>query len=122
MRKIVQKTVLWQCKICAESYKKKSDAEQCEKMPIEKPKFKIGDQVTNSMEPRFCVFAGFKEYRFKGRVSKIFRPQPPDEEYWNKWLGGLPKTHVFWYGVVYVCPRCKREHDAAYYAPELTLV
>ncbi len=121
MKKIVKKTILWRCSVCGADYKNKSDAEKCESRPIEQKKFRIGDQVTNSMEPRICSSAG-GEYRFEGEISEIIGPQPPDEEYWIKWLGGLPKTHVFLYEVTYKCPKCGRKEDAAYFAPELEKV
>lgn len=80
MKKILKKTTLWQCSTCGTDYKKKSDAKECENRPVEQQKFKVGDRVTNSMEPRICAVAG-EVYRFKGRVRKVFGPQPPDEEY-----------------------------------------
>ena len=104
MRKIVKKVVLWACSVCNTRYKNKSDAKTCEKKPVEEKKFKIGEQVTNFLEPRTCGSRG--EYRFKGKITKIFGPQPPDEEYWIKWLGGLPSLHVFLYEVTYTCPKC----------------
>lgn len=121
MRKVIKTSVLWRCKKCGTNYKKKSDAKKCESMPIEEKKFKIGDRVTNSMELRICSNMG-GEYRFKGSISKVLGPQRPDEEYWIKWLGGMPKAHVFWYEVAYLCPQCGQEKDAGYFAPELQLV
>ncbi|QQG45795.1 MAG: hypothetical protein HYY55_02295 [Candidatus Niyogibacteria bacterium] len=120
MRKVVKKTTLWRCSVCGAEYRKKSDAQKCEGMPVEEQKFRVSDQVTNSMEPRVCSSGG--EYRFNGRISKVFGPQPPDEEYWNKWLGGLPKTHVFYYEVTYKCPKCGQKKDATYFGPELEKV
>lgn len=122
MRKITKKKTFWRCSVCRTDYTKKSVAERCEGNPIEQKKFEIGDRVTNCMEPRTCAsFGGSSEgnYRFDGRISKIMGPLPPDEEYWNKWLGGLPKRHVFYYEVAYQCPKCGMEKEAAYFAPEL---
>lgn len=121
MRKIVKETILWRCSVCGINYDKKSDAKNCESKLVEQKKFKVGDQVTNSMEPRVCSTTG-EEYRFKGRISKIFGPQPPDEEYSNKWLGGLSNIHVFLYEVTYKCPRCGRKKETMYLAPELKKV
>lgn len=118
MRKVVTKVTCWQCAVCGTIYDKKPDAQKCEDYPVEPQKFKIGDRVTNSMEPRTCSSGG-GTYRFKGRVTKVIGPQPPDEEYWNKWLGGCPDAHVFSYEVTYQCPKCGEKNSALYFAPEL---
>jgi len=123
MRKIVEKTTYWLCSVCGAKHRKKSDAQKCESMPVEEQKFKVGDRVTNSKEPRICSStSGDSEYRFRGRISIVLGPLPPDEEYWIKWLGGFPKAHVFYYGVKYECPKCERKKDAVYFGPELEKV
>ncbi len=90
-------------------------------MPVEDKKFEVGDKITNSMEPRVCLSTN-REYRFNGKISKILGPKPPDDEYWNKWLNGVPNTHVFLYEVTYKCPECKEKRAAVYFAPELEMV
>lgn len=119
MKKIVKKITLWKCPVCKTYYKNKSVAEECKSKPVEQQKFKIGDRVT-SIEPRVCLSIGeFKNYRFKGRINKIFGPLPVDEDYWNKRFGGLPDKHVFLYEVTYKCPKCREKKEAIYFAPEL---
>lgn len=120
MKKITRKVTLWRCAICKIDYKRKSDAEKCERKPIEKREFKIGDRVTNCMEPRLCPGKG--TYRFKGRIIRIFGPQPPDEDYENRWLGGKRDrldSHVFLYEVRFKCPKCGEIREESYFAPEL---
>ena len=119
MRKIVKKTTLWRCLICGTDHKKKSDAKRCEKRPVEEQAFKVGDRVTNALEPRMCSLSDDKGHRFKGRIIRVLGPMSPDAEYWNKWLGGRPKTHVFQYKVTYKCPKCGKIKSALYFAPEL---
>ena len=119
MRKIVKKTALWRCPVCKTDYRNRSDARACEGMSTEKPNFKVGDTVTNR-ESRICSHVHRNtSYRFQGKVVMIFGPEPPDEEYWNKWMGGDPHMHVFSYIVAYTCPRCGKKKRAAYFGPEL---
>jgi len=91
----------------------------CEVTPIEEQEFQLGDRVTNSLEPRICSPTDDKGYTFKGRVRRVIGPLCPDTEYWNKWLGGRPKVHVFQYEVGYKCPVCKKKKTALYFGPEL---
>lgn len=121
MKKIVKKTVFWRCSVCGEDYERKSDAKKCEKLSIEQKKFKMGDRVTNSKEPRVCMVKD-KRYKFKGKICKIFGPESPDEDYWCRWLGGSPDKHVFRYRVAYKCPICGKRKSAEYFGPELEKV
>ncbi len=123
MKKIVKATILWQCEICKTEYTKKSDAEKCEAKPIEKKKFKLGDLV-RVKEKRTC-FKSEKPYICEGVIVKIIGPEPPDFEYEVKWLGSQSErlnSHVFWYEIGYICPRCNKPKRVRYYAPEIEKV
>lgn len=119
MEKIEKKAIFWKCSVCGTEHTKKSRVRACESMPVEEQKFQVGDKVTN-LTPRICW--DDKPYRFEGKICKVIGPEPPDEEYWIKWLGGLPGKHVFSYEVTYTCPICGDEKGAMYYAPELERV
>ncbi len=116
MEKIVRRAVSYRCSVCGTEYRKKIDAMDCETMGIEEQKFNVGDGVT-SLEPRVC--SDDAEYVAQGTVRAVSGPCPPDEEYWVKWLGGLPPRHVFLYEVKYKCPICGQIKGAVYFAPEL---
>lgn len=123
MRKVVEKKTLYACSKCRTKHSNEKDAIRCEKMPIEKKEFRIGDRVRN-IEPRTCDSKD-KNYIFSGKVVKIIGPQPPDEEYEMKWLKGKPKrinSHVFQYEVEFRCPHCGERRGHLYYAPEIKLI
>ncbi|MFH1193768.1 MAG: hypothetical protein V1661_02130 [bacterium] len=122
MRKITRKITLYQCSICKTNYPKADEAERCEHMPVEEPAFEIGDKVAN-IEPLHCQNG--PKYTFRGKIIKISKPRPPDEEYEIKWLGGKKErlySHVREYKVQYICPKCGRMKTRKYYAPELKSV
>lgn len=121
MKKIIEKTVWYQCSVCKTKYSKASEARECEAKILEEKKFKAGDLVTN-IEPRTCWSSDKRPYVFKGEVIKIIGPLPSDEEYELKWLGGNPKRldgHVWEYEIKYICPRCHEKTSHRYYTPEL---
>lgn len=125
-RKLVIRTIrlvkTWKCSTCKSEYKSKRTAEKCASMPVEDKKFKIGDRVTAKGQ-RVCLSAHRKQkYILNGKISRIIGSEAPDEEYWNKWLGGQPDMHVFSYEVKYRCPRCGKKKGAVYFAPELKKV
>ena len=119
MKKIVRKKVLYRCPVCKTAYPRKKDALRCEKLPVEKRAFRVGDKVRN-IEPRTCEQG--KNYLFSGKVVRVLGPESSDYEYEVKWLGGKGErmnSHVFVYEVEFRCPHCKKQKRARYYAPEL---
>lgn len=121
MKKIVRRTVLWQCGVCKTAYDSKKAAQECESREIEERIFKKGNLVRN-IEPRECGKT-HAEYQFRGRVIRVIGPQPPDYEYEVKWLGGRGiNLHVFQYEVKFRCPSCQKIKTAFYYTPELIRV
>lgn len=121
MKRVVTKTVSYECGICKKRYKNSSEAKKCETRIVEKKKFRIGNKVQN-LEPRTCGM-NHKPYRFNGKVIKIYGPIVSDYEYEVKWLGGKRiNWHVFQYEVKFICPHCKEERSELYYAPELKTV
>lgn len=122
MKKEVKKIITYRCEVCGARYSLPSKALRCQKRPIEKQVFQIGDRVIGR-ELRTCVSG--KSYRPRGIILEIKRPQLPDEEYENKWLGGKSdrkRSHVLVYIFQFRCPHCKQEHAMPFYAPELALV
>lgn len=118
MKKIVVKTVRYQCSVCQARYGSKKTAARCEARALEKKTFYVGSKVTNK-EPRTCSMRG-GPYRFKGVVVKIRGPVAADYEYETKWLGGKRvDSHVFQYEVKFTCPHCKEKRTEMYYGPEL---
>ena len=124
MQKQVREVAVYICEVCNTEYASKSSALACEKKPVEKKKFRVEDRISN-VEPRMC---GRNAYVFKGRVTRISGPFPPNEEYENKWLSSAINhmerinSHVFLYEVEFICPVCRMKKTARYYAPELKLV
>jgi len=120
-KKIVKKSIYWQCPTCATEHFTESEGEKCAHMPVEEKKFVVGDRVTNALELRLCSKTN-TSYRFKGKVTRIIGPEPSDEEYERKWLGEKKErlqSHVFVYAVEYQCPKCNKKKSDVYYAPEL---
>lgn len=119
--KQVSKTVTrFQCDTCKTEYHNRREAFDCEAKPCEKKMFSVGDKVSNK-EKRTCI--GGKHYIFRGHVIRVIGPEPPDEEYEIKWLGGKRlDRHVYHFEVRYRCPVCKKTKTALYYAPELKLL
>ena len=121
MKKIIQKSVLYQCSKCKTRYISAGRALQCEDKILEKKAFRVGNIVCN-LEPRTCNMD--KSYTFCGKVVRVLGPKPSDHEYEVKWLRGKPERtngHVFEYEVEFTCPHCKEIKRARYYAPELKL-
>jgi len=126
VKRLKEKTVyIYQCGRCRTKYEHRNEkiakkiAKKCASMPNEKKVFKKGDRVT-SIEPRSCFLGrGNGTYRFKGAVTKIVGPEPPDYEYCIKWLKKFPKEHMFLYEITYKCPNCGEKKKARYFAPEL---
>ena len=120
MRRVVKKTVLYQCKICKTEYSTLKEVKKCEARGVEKKTFSVGDLVSN-IEPRVC-WKKSKGYIFRGKVVKIIGPMPADFEYECKWLKGQASrlnSHVFQYEVDYSCPHCKELKTARYFTPEI---
>ncbi len=129
MKKIVtvqKRTVSYQCEVCGTKYRSKTAAKRCEKRKLEEKLFKIGDYV--QVTPwQVCNKPGKRDkyYPPKGKIVYIHRPQLPDDEYENKWLGFLKdhgermNFHVRLYRIRFKCPLCGREHEREFYAPEL---
>jgi len=119
MKKIIEKQTFWQCRTCKAKYKKKRDAADCERKGTEEQVFQIGDSVRNR-EPRQCHNG--KNYHFHGKIIKVVGPEPPDEDYERRWLGGQSErlnNHVYSYVVEYRCSICREKKEAIYFAPEL---
>lgn len=122
VKKIVSRRVQWRCSVCKTKYDAKSDALACDRLPIEPLGFTVGTKV-RAKELRTCAFG--KNYTMRGRIVKIIGPEPPDEEYVNKWLtsmGHIPGRHTFLYEVKFTCPCCRKSKRARYYAVELTQI
>lgn len=119
MKRIVKRTIAHQCGICKTRYPNKKEAMQCERMPVEKRKFRVGD-IVNVHEERQCL-THQRYYRVrKAKVIGIFGPQSFDYEYTVKWLGGRGVgTHVYQYEVAFLRACCKDVHTHLYYAPEI---
>lgn len=118
MKRIVKKTVSYECNICKTTYKNPVEAKKCETRIIEEKKFEIGDSVKN-IEPRSCGIY-HKPYHFQGKIVKIHGPIASDYEYEVKWLGGKRvHWHVFQYEVKFNCPHCNEKRNEFYYTPEL---
>jgi len=93
------------------------------KRKLENKKFKIDDKV-EAIERRACC-AKDEKYILKGKIAKIIGPEPADEEYEKKWLGGNTErliSHVWRYAVAYICPVCGLKGLVAYYAPGIKLM
>ncbi len=114
-RRVVRR---YRCEQCRTKHRSRAQAARCEAMPVEERRFRVGDAVT-WREPRHCS-AFDRSYRVRGRVLSVRGPQLPDEEYNNKWLGGmLAGTHVFQYEVSWRCPHCKEPQAGLFYGAEL---
>src|SRR3972149_8140536 len=113
MQKQVREVAVYICEVCKIQYDSEKEARACEKRPVETKKFRVGDEVSNH-EPRNCRG---EDYTFTGRVAKILDPEPPDEEYENKWLGWVSNhkermnSHVIRYLVKYTCPVCNEKNS-----------
>jgi hypothetical protein len=117
----------YSCDVCGTAYDTPSKAQRCERRTIETPVVAIGARV-RLREKRQCLMnqrvnSGY--YTAEGTISRISAPQPPNEEYENKWLGGKSlrlNSHVRVYFVHYQCPHCKEWRDQPVYAPEFTVI
>lgn len=121
MRKIVRKTVVFQCGVCKVEHKTMKEAIECEGRTLEEKKFKLGDKV-RGREKHNCDHGQIeKNFLPRGYVIEIYGPELMDEEYSNKWLGGgLLYCHVYQYRVEYEC-LCGKVRQYQFYSPELKL-
>jgi transcription elongation factor Elf1 len=109
----------YHCDICNTGYPSQAKAKQCEKLSLETPIAKIGDPV-RLIDQRQCGLSS-KKYIAKGKITEIFGPFPPDQEYELKWLGGSKQrleSHVLQYLVTFTCPHCNEVREHPVYAPE----
>lgn len=121
-----QAIVNYLCNICHTEYCTKKEAENCERMPVEKRVFKIGDQVQAVMEKFNCSNCGL--FSPVGRVTAANSLVGKDgliQDYVNRWLHGtevqrlLGKMHLRRYGTVYACPKCGRSWGGLFFTAEL---
>ena len=119
-RKIPARTVVrYQCEICEANYRTPAQAERCEARIVEAEKFIPGQLVRAVWQPE-CSRGG--PYCSKGKVVKSIGPQLPEEDYARRCLGGKTarlNSHVFQYEILFICPHCKQNQSALYYASEL---
>lgn len=116
---IPKRTVMsYQCEKCKTKYISPKKALKCETMPVEKKLFKAGDSVSWK-ELNTCGARG-KNYRLKGKITRIIGPALSDEEYNLKWLQNkLAGLHVFQYKVHWKCPYCNLPQSGLFYGIEL---
>lgn len=120
VRKKVVKT--YHCDVCNTGYQSAKKARECDKRPVEVLVAGIGDSVRIT-EKRTCWKNSGKPYVAEGVITEITPPQPCDEEYELKWLGGNRLgTHVRQYLVHYKCPRCDEMRHHPVFAPEFTVL
>jgi Zn finger protein HypA/HybF involved in hydrogenase expression len=123
IRKII---IRYQCKKCKSKYRTKKEAEDCERMAVEKQVFKVGDKVTATMEQFKCAWCA-KVFFPTGKITKAFVAKNKDytEEYVNKWLRNtlaqelLGKVHLRRYVMKYKCPKCGDAKNNLFYTAEL---
>lgn len=105
------------CGRCFTKHSTFSRAQKCAAMPVEPQQFAKGDRVT-WREPAMCD-RSTRSFRIKATVVGVRRPEPPDEEYNLKWLGGkLTGKHVRQYEVAFSCS-CGRARTMLLYAAEM---
>ncbi len=115
------------CDVCHTEHDTKKQAEGCEKMPIEKQSFKVGDQVQATLEKFPCSNCG--PYTPAGKVTEtvLTGNDGLTQDYINRWLHGteaqslLGKKHLWRYVVAYKCPTCSKVGDNMFFAVELQL-
>ena len=110
----------WRCSVCGTDYNALKSADRCAAMPVEPRFFKKGDRVTWRSSAT-CDHGRNRNrsFRLKGTVVRIRKPEPPDEEYNNKWLrGALTGKHVRMYEISFPC-FCKKPRSILLYAAEM---
>lgn len=124
MKRITRKTTRYQCDRCKTTYKTRAEALKCDETPVEDKAFAIGDNVVCDQKRRCSTFfVHNRYYSIAGKITGIQGPILPDEEYNNKWLGGvLAKKHVYLYETSWICPRCRQECHGIFYGIELKKV
>ncbi|MEK7608328.1 MAG: hypothetical protein AAB495_02010 [Patescibacteria group bacterium] len=126
LKKIVQRIVWYQCEVCKTRHPSKKEALRCEKKPVEEKIFSLGDTVQLN---RFVYCHNLQhpsqKFRAVGRIVRVRKPEPADEDYENRYLGGKrerKQSHVLSFEIKYKCPFCKKEKDALCLTPEMELV
>ncbi len=105
------------CNICRTGYATLKQAQKCAAMPTEPKKFALGDRVTWRELARCSKKKG--SFRIEAVVARVLSPNPPDEEYNSKWLGGaLNGMHARQYEVHFRCI-CGGAREMLLYATEM---
>lgn len=101
--------VRYQCSVCKKVYDTESEAKWCEEAPVEKKRFKRGDNVSG--KHAHAISSGqLRTHKFVGVITKVELVSP--SELRERQIVG--RKHVYECYVTYTCSFCKKNNKKSY--------